>query len=106
MNLATLIFLMAAPATEGAKEPNIFMSLLPFVAIIAIFYFLFIRPQQKQQKKHQELLSSLQKGNRVMTSGGLIGTVVGVSEYNITLKFGENFKAEVGKSYIVSVLEN
>ncbi len=95
---------MAAPP-EGGQDSNIFMSLLPFIVIIVIFYFLFIRPQQKQQKKHQEMISALQKGNRVMTSGGLIGTVVGVQEETITLRFGEGFKAEVGKSYITGKVE-
>lgn len=81
------------------------MSLLPFIVIIVIFYFLFIRPQQKQQKKHQEMLSSLQKGDRVMTSGGLIGTIVGVGDDTITVRFGEGFKTEVGKSYITGKVE-
>lgn len=95
---------MAAPQ-EGGQEPNMLMSLLPFVVIIGIFYFLFIRPQQKQQKKHQEMLSSLQKGDKVITTGGLIGTIVGVNEETITIKFGEGFKTEVGKSYITGKIE-
>ena len=106
MNLSILTLLMATPqAAEGAQEPNMLLSLLPFVAIIGIFYFLFIRPQQKQQKTHREMMAALQKGDKVMTTGGLIGTIVGVNEDTITLKFGENFKAEVGKAFITTKLE-
>ncbi|RKZ29880.1 preprotein translocase subunit YajC [bacterium] len=105
MDLAFLTMLMAGPAAEGGKEPNLFMSLLPFIIIIAVFYFLFIRPQQKKQKEHDMMVTNLQKGEKVITSGGLIGTVVGVGDETITLRFGDNFKAEVGKSYIVGKTE-
>jgi preprotein translocase subunit YajC len=105
MNLISIMPLMAQATGEGGQEPNMLLSFLPFIAIIAIFYFLFIRPQQKQQKKHQDMLTSLQKGDKVMTSGGLIGTIVGVNEDTITVKFGEAFKTEVGKSYITGKIE-
>ncbi len=105
MQWVYLNMLMSMGQQEGGQEPNMLISLLPFVAIIAIFYFLFIRPQQKQRKQTDKMLSSLQKGDKVLTSGGLIGSIVGVGENTITIKFGEGFKTEVGKSYIVSKME-
>jgi len=59
------------------------------VAIFAIFYFLIIRPQRKQQEKHRQLLASLQKGDRVVTSGGIVGEVVHLKEDEVTMKSGE-----------------
>ena len=59
------------------------------VAIFAIFYFLIIRPQRKQQDKHRQLLASLQKGDRVVTSGGIVGEVIHLKEDEVTMKSGE-----------------
>ncbi|MCK5833477.1 preprotein translocase subunit YajC [bacterium] len=86
--------------TDGAPQGNPILSFLPFILIFVVFYFLFIRPQSKKQKEHDTMINSLQKGDRVITAGGLIGSVIGVADDIITLKFGENFKAEVGKTYI------
>ncbi|HHS50157.1 MAG TPA: preprotein translocase subunit YajC [candidate division Zixibacteria bacterium] len=92
---------MAAPQTqEGAQPANPLMTFLPFILIFVVFYFLFIRPQSKKQKEHANMVNALQKGDKVITAGGLIGTVVGVTDDIVTLRFGEGFKAEVGKSYI------
>lgn len=100
--LNALISLMAAVTgqTDGAPQGNPILSFLPFILIFVVFYFLFIRPQSKKQKEHDTMINSLQKGDRVITAGGLIGSVIGVADDIITLKFGENFKAEVGKTYI------
>ncbi len=91
---------MAAAPQEGAQPVNPILSFLPFILIFVVFYFLFIRPQSKKQKEHNEMLNQLQKGDRVITTGGLIGSVVGITDDIVTLRFGENFKAEVGRSYI------
>ena len=87
-------------AQGNGDSPSALVSLIPFVLIFVVFYFLFIRPQTKRQKEHQQMMSSLKKGDRVMTSGGLIGTIVGVGDETVTVRFGDNFKTEVGKSYI------
>ncbi len=105
MYLSYLTMLMAAPQAEGQEPSSPLLTFLPFVVIAVAFYFIFIRPQSKKQKEHEQMLSALQKGERVMTSGGLIGTVVGVGQDTITLRFGDNFKAEVGKAYIVGKME-
>lgn len=79
------ILLQAAP---GAGQPSPFGFLLPMVVIFVIFYFLLIRPQTKRQKEHEEMLKKLDKGDRVVTSGGIHGVVVGVTDDVLTLEIG------------------
>lgn len=78
-------------------------SLLPFVFMIVIFYFLLIRPQQKRQKEHQRLLSSLKTGDKVVTSSGIHGLIANVKETTVLLKVADNVKIEVDKSAIGNV---
>jgi len=68
---------------------NIISSVLPLVALFAIFYFLVIRPQQNQAKKHKEMLSALKKGDKIITSGGLICEVVKTEEDSIKVKLND-----------------
>jgi len=63
---------------------------LQIAAFVAIFYFLLIRPQRQQQQEHKKLLASLQKGDQVVTSGGIIGEVIHLKENEVTLKSGES----------------
>jgi len=100
MNLGSLITLIGTAPQETGEQPSVFLTFLPFILLFVVFYFLFIRPQTKKQKEMQEMISSLSKGDRVITRGGLIGTIVGVSEKTITIRFGDNFKSEVAKGYI------
>ena len=76
------------------------ISLLPFVGIFLIFYFLMIRPQQKQKRERERLLQNLKKGDRIVTTGGLIGTIVGLNEKTATLKLSDQVKVECLRSAI------
>jgi len=80
---------------------------LPWIAIIAIFYFLMIRPQQKKQKQHQRMLGDLKKGDKVVTTGGMFGIIVGINEKDnvVVLKIGEDVKVEFLKHYIAGRAE-
>lgn len=80
------------------------VQMLPIAAIFAVFYFLVILPANKQKKKTQEMLNSLKKGDRVMTSGGIYGTVQGVEAEVVYLKIADNVKVKVARSAITSVL--
>jgi preprotein translocase subunit YajC len=71
--------------------------------IFAIFYFLLIRPQQKRQKQHRELLGRLKKGDTVVTSGGLIGRITGLSDSVVTLEVAERVRLKVLRSQISTV---
>lgn len=76
------------------------VSILPFVGIFLIFYFLMIRPQQKQKREREQFLANLKKGDRVVTTGGLIGTVVGLNEKTATLKLADQVKVECLRSAV------
>ena len=81
-------------------QANPIMSLVPIIAIFAIFYFLIIRPQQKQQREHQQMLDGLNKGDRVLTSGGLYGTIMGFRGSDVELKIADNVKVLAARSAI------
>jgi preprotein translocase subunit YajC len=76
------------------------VSFVPIVAMVLIFYFLVIGPANKQRKKTAEMLSALKKGDRVVTSGGIYGTVQGVESETVYLKIAENVKVKVARSAI------
>ena len=97
----------AAPSTPaGPVNPAIPMLLqvLQFLPIIAIFYLLLIRPQQQQKKKLDQMLKELKKGDRVVTSGGIIGTVMGIDDSKAVLRVADDVKIEFAKSSITQVL--
>lgn len=85
---------------SGALE-----SLLPLVLIFVVFYFLLIRPQQKKQKQHREMLQALRRGDRVVTAGGIIGQITKVnSETELTLEIAENVRVKVARGMISDIL--
>ncbi|MDZ4804474.1 MAG: preprotein translocase subunit YajC [Candidatus Eisenbacteria bacterium] len=94
---------LMAPST-GAEGGNPLLSLLPMLLIFVIFYFLLIRPQQKQAKKHSEMLKNVKKGDRVITSGGVYGRVVGVGDNDLTLQIAKDVEVQLQKGAITSVV--
>ncbi|MDR0642571.1 MAG: preprotein translocase subunit YajC [Treponema sp.] len=95
---------MGAPAGESSPTGGgAFLQFLPFIAIIAIFYFLIIRPQNKKQKETQRMLSALKKGDRVVTIGGIHGVIQTVREHSVILKVDDNVKLEFNRSAISNV---
>jgi preprotein translocase subunit YajC len=100
-------FLSSLPllqAAAGGGNQMITM-VITFGLIIVIFYFLIIRPQRKKQKETQNMLSTLRKGDRVATVGGIRGVVTHVKENTVTVKVDDNVKIEFNKSAVSSVLE-
>ena len=96
---ATLAIL-AAPR-EGGNATMIFM--LQMLAIFAIFYFLLIRPQRKEQERHKNMIAELKKGDEVVTGGGIIGTVIHVQDDRLTIKTDENTRLVVERGRIARV---
>lgn len=93
----------------GAAEPSAFSYLIPLLAILFIYYFILLRPQQKESQRHKKLLESLKKGDEVITDSGLVGTVVAVQDEFVVLKAGETTKLKFLKSKVwsrLSSLEN
>jgi preprotein translocase subunit YajC len=90
----------AAPATG----PGMILSFAPFIVIFVLFYFLLMRPQQQRAKQRKETIDQLKKGERVMTSGGMIGTVVNLSADTLTLQVAEGVRIKVRRSYVEEVI--
>jgi preprotein translocase subunit YajC len=86
----------------GGGQGGGIAAFLPFIAMIVILYFLLIRPQQKKQKEHKTMLTTLRKGDKVVTNSGMFGTIVGIddNENKVVLKVAENVKVEFLKSSV------
>ncbi len=102
MILLTVLFM--APPPEGGGGGGIMSTLLMFGAIIAIFYFMILRPQQKKQKQHQEMIASLKKGDKVILSGGLHGTVAGLDDKTVLVQVADNVKMKFERASVATVL--
>ena len=91
----------SAPSASGPM--GILTSVVPFIAIIAIFYFFLIRPQNKKQKETEKMLSALKKGDKVVTIGGIHGVISSVKEKTVIVKIDDNCKVEFNRSAISGV---
>ncbi|MFZ5609877.1 MAG: preprotein translocase subunit YajC [Pseudomonadota bacterium] len=91
----------AQTAAEGASAG--LLSVLPFILIIVIFYFLLIRPQQKRMKQHKALIAGIRRGDVVVTSGGLIGKVAKVDDDELQVDLGDNVRVRVVRATIAEV---
>ncbi len=93
-----------APGPGGGNGGGI-LSILPLmIGMFAIMYFLIIRPQQKQKKERESLLAAVKKGDRVVTSSGMYGTVVGLSEHTVTLRVADQVKLEFERSAVARIV--
>jgi preprotein translocase subunit YajC len=90
-------------AASGGGGPEGLISFMPLIVIFVIFYFLLIRPQQKKQQKHKEMLTSLKRGDKVITTGGLYGTIEGLTETTLQLKIANQVKVKISRSAIAGV---
>ncbi len=75
-------------------------SLLPLILMFVVFYFLLIRPQQKKMKDHQEMLKNLKRGDQIITNGGLVGKITGLTEKMVTLEVAEKIRVRILRSHI------
>jgi preprotein translocase subunit YajC len=104
MNQLLFSLLMGTPGGSGSSDPkSMILNFAPIAAIIAIFYFLIIRPQNKKQKETQRMLESLKKGDRIVTIGGVHGVIQSVREGAVIVKVDENCKIEFSRSAIATV---
>ncbi|QDH69476.1 preprotein translocase subunit YajC [Marilutibacter alkalisoli] len=104
MNLLDLLISPAHAQVAAAPAGGMGMSLLFPIALIAIMYFLMIRPQMKRQKEHRAMLEKLGKGDEVITNGGIAGTVTDIGESFVTVQIADNVKVRVQKGAIANVL--
>ncbi len=97
-------FLYAAEGAQG--QPSILASLLPLIILFVIFYLLVILPQQKQAKKHKAMIESLKKGDKIVTTGGIIGEVVRNEPDNLVVRISKDVEVRVDKSAVARKLND
>ncbi|MCK4556940.1 MAG: preprotein translocase subunit YajC [Candidatus Aminicenantes bacterium] len=98
-------FTLALQDPSAARpQGSLFTAMIPFILVFVIFYFLLIRPQRTKQKKHQEMVGELKSGDKIITSGGIHGTVMGVQKDRIEVKIASNVKIDVSKNSIAVIL--
>ncbi len=93
-------------SAQGQGGGNPMSLIFMIIAIFAVMYFLMIRPQQRQKRQHQDMLSQVSKGDKVVTTGGLHGTVAGVKDNSLILKIADNVKVEVNRSSISQIVSS
>ena len=98
------MFISNAYAEVGAAPQAGFMEFLPLIALVAVFYFLVLRPQSKRAKEHKAMVSALQRGDEVVTVGGEVGSINKVYEEYVSVELAENVEVTVQKSAIQTVL--
>ena len=96
----------AEAAASPSKKPHLIEQMMPFIFIFLLFYFLLIRPAQKRQKKHQTLVNQLKKGDSVITSSGILGTIYGLTDSFVTLEIANNVRIRVLRAQISSLAES
>lgn len=102
MFISTAYAQAASGAPAGGAES--LMQLAPFALIFVVIYFLLVRPQQKKVKEHKQMLDALRRGDRVVTGGGIIGTIVKVADEEATVEIADNVRVRVLRSTITAVL--
>src|SRR5438105_3088151 len=98
-----MLALFIAQAQSSAPPGSGLLTLLPFVFVFIIMYYVMLRPQQKRQKEQQRLVGALKTGDRVVTSSGIHGLIANVKDFTVIVKVADNVKIEMEKSAIASV---
>lgn len=96
------LFAMAQPPQQG-QQANPLSAFMPLILIFIIFYFLLIKPQHKKQKELQQMISNIQKGDKIITTGGIHGIVANIKDDIVSVKVADNVKIDVSRSCITTV---
>lgn len=104
--LGEIVYAMAPGQGQGGQQGSPYSFLIFMGLLFAVFYFILIRPQQKRSKEHRQLLQNLKKGDKVVTTGGLQGTVVGLSDTVVTVEIADKVKVKVGRNYIAGLIKS
>ena len=94
-----------AYAQSAAQQPSMLASFIPLILIFLIFYFLLIRPQQKKQKEHKILLGSIQRGDEILSSGGILGKVLKVDNDKLTVEIAKGVNVSIIRSTVADVIK-
>lgn len=99
-----LMDFLIAPAYAQDSAGGSLASFLPLILIFVLFYFLMIRPQQKRQKEHQQMVAALSVGDEVVSGGGLLGKIAAVGEQFVTVEIADNVSVRMQRHTITSVV--
>jgi preprotein translocase subunit YajC len=103
---STIEFLAQTPAPGQPQGPAAWMQILPMVLLFGAMYFFLIAPQRKKQKEHEKMLTALQSGDEVVTTGGLFGVITNVKDDRFVVRVGpDNTRLEIGKSFVQTVVK-
>ncbi len=97
-------FFISNAYAQDAAQPGGLMGFLPLIVIFAVFYFMLIRPQMKRAKEHKQLVASLNKGDEVITNGGLLGKITDVSDSFVTLELADNLQIKLQRQAVANVM--
>jgi preprotein translocase subunit YajC len=104
--LGEVAYAMGPAQGQGGQQQSPYTFLIFMGLLFAVFYFILIRPQQKRQKEHRQLLENLKKGDKVITTGGIQGTVVALSDNVVTVEIADKVKVKVGRNYIAGLMKS
>jgi preprotein translocase subunit YajC len=102
---ADLAFAAASPPGGAGGSSALLTQVVFFAAIFAIFYFLLIRPQQRQKRERESMLAAVKKGDRIVTSSGMHGTVIGLTEHTVILRVADQVKLEFDRGAVGRIVE-
>ncbi len=96
-------YAMGEAGATGAPAGGGFTAFIPLILMFVIFYFLLIRPQQKKAKEHQNMINNLKKGDRIITSGGIHGTITSLGDTTLSLEIAENVKIKINRGNVAAL---
>lgn len=105
MNLAYAMGQTGGAGAAGGAGGLLATPFVPIILMLAVMWFFLIRPQQKKQKDHRNMISAIKKGDRIITSGGLYGRVTGVAESALTVEIADKVRVKVSRSHIAGVVQ-
>ena len=104
LNAGVSLVLGQVPGQSGQSQAPAWLNMVPLVLLVVVFYFILIRPQSKKAKEHAEMLKTVRSGDKIITSGGVVGVVVSVKEKTLSIRSADS-KFEVTKAAITEISE-
>jgi preprotein translocase subunit YajC len=101
----SLAYALGTGGTGGGGQGSSFTAFIPLILMFAIFYFLLIRPQQKKAKAHKETLSTIKKGDQIVSSGGLHGVITGLTDDIVTIEIAPKVRVKISRGSVAGVLK-
>ncbi len=104
--MTSIAYAMGQAGGGGAQGAAGISGFIPLILMFVIFYFLLIRPQQKKNKEHREMINNLKKGDRIITTGGLYGRITGITENVLTVEIAEKVRVKVNRGNVAALAQS